>query len=214
MDIIFLELQSYINESSAQVLSNKVTIFEFSGRNTEYEYKYDFGTKKYHIILDAGISLSADGKADSFLTYESKAPISLNQNLVWPNVDAVKEYYSEDNLAVVKPTRPAVTKTPINNFCNATSPEQPDMGINEVSGGYRFDASDKKITFELRLNTSRSKEGYSSPIQKILLGFSEDDTWGNDFIISCDTHRHMSAFGQWKVVVFHNFNFTSSKKWK
>ena len=195
-------------------MPNKVIIFEFSGRETEYEYKYDFGTKKYHVILDAGVSLSADGKSESFLNYESESPISLNQNLTWPNVDAVKETYSEDDLAVVKPTRPVVIKMPINKFCKATSPEQPDMGMNEVSGGYRFDASDRKVTFELRLNTSRSKEGYSSPIQKILLGFSEDDTWGNDFVISCDTHRHMSAFGQWKVVVFHNFNFTSSKKWK
>ena len=156
--------------------------------------------------MDAGISLSSDGKAESFLTYESESAMSLNQNLVWPNVDAVRETKSKDNLAVVKPTRPVATKMPINNFCKATSPEQPDMGLNEVSGGYRFDASDRKFTFELRLNTSRSKEGYSSPIQKILLGFSEDDTWGNDFIISCDTHRHMSAFGQWKVLFFHDFN--------
>ena len=80
--------------------------------------------------------------------------------------------------------------------------------MNEVSGGYRFDALDKKVTFELRLNTSRSKEGYSSPIQKILLGFSEDEIWGNDFIISCDTHRHMSAFGQWKVLIFHDLGFS------
>ena len=189
-------------------MPNKVTIFQFSGRDTEYEYKYDFGTKNYHVILDAGMSLSSDGKAESFLSYESKSPISLNRNLVWPNVDAVRETNSEENLAVVKPTRPVVTKTPINNFCKVTSPEQPDMGMNEVSGGYRFDALDKKVTFELRLNTSRSKEGYSSPIQKILLGFSEDEIWGNDFIISCDTHRHMSAFGQWKVLIFHDLGFS------
>ena len=145
------------------------------------------------------MSLGSDGKLLSFKKYESDSPISLNQNLVWPHVDAVKEMYSEDSLSTFTPTEITVPELLLNNFCTGTSPEQSDTGKNEVSGGYVLNALEKKVTFELRLNTSRSKEGYSSPLQTILLGLSEDKNWGNDLVISCDTHRHISAFGQWKV---------------
>ena len=149
--------------------------------------------------MDAGISLSTDGKSESFITYASEYPIPLNQNSIWPQNDAPKDINSEYNTAIAKPTRPIDKNQPTKNFCTESSPEKLDIGLNEVSGAYVFDSSSQKVIFELRLNTTRSKKGYSSPIQKILLGFSEDKEWGNDFVISCDTHRHMSAFGQWKV---------------
>ena len=112
----------------------------------------------------------------------------------------------DDNHSLAKSTRPITEVKPTNSFCKAISPEMSDMGTNEVSGAYVFDASEKKVFFEIKLVTKRSKEGYSSPVQKILLGFSEDEKWGNDFVISCDTHRHMSAFGQWKVNFLFHFN--------
>ena len=149
--------------------------------------------------MDAGISLSADGKSEAFITYASEYPIPLNQNSIWPQNDAPKDIDSEYNTAIAKPTRPIDKNQPTKNFCTESSPKKLDIGLNEVSGAYVFDSSRQKVIFELRLNTTRSKKGYSSPIQKILLGFSEDKEWGNDFVISCDTHRHMSAFGQWKV---------------
>ena len=169
------------------------------GAEKDYGYQFNFGLNKYYVILDAGTSLGTDGKPISFKTYESDSPISLNQNLIWPHVDAVMETYSEVKLSTFLPTQITVPESSVNQFCSGTSPEQSDMGRNDVSGGYVFNPSEKKVTFELKLNTTRSKEGYSSPLQKILLGFSEDKTWGNDLVISCDTHRHISAFGQWKV---------------
>ena len=158
--------------------------------------------------MDAGISQGTDGKSESFITYESEYPIPLNQNLIWPQNDAAKRINFEYRTSIAKPTRPIDKKQPTHNFCIASSPENLNIGLNEVSGAYVFDSSHQQVFFELRLNTTRSKEGYSSPIQKMLLGFSEDKDWGNDFVISCDTHRHMSAFGQWKVkYIFHQSLF-------
>ena len=158
--------------------------------------------------MDAGISLSNERKSESFITYGSEYPIPLNQNLIWPQNDAPEHINSEFTTDIAKPTRPIAKKQPTQNFCTASTPEKLDIGLNEVSGAYVFDSSHQQVIFELRLNTTRSKEGYSSPIQKMLLGFSEDKDWGNDFVISCDTHRHMSAFGQWKVkYLFHQSLF-------
>ena len=47
--------------------------------------------------MDAGISLSADGKSESFITYASEYPIPLNQNSIWLQNDAPKDINSEYN---------------------------------------------------------------------------------------------------------------------
>ena len=52
----------------------------------------------------------------------------------------------------------------------------------------------------LRVKTD-VKEGISDKtMTKIVLGISEDNDWGDDLLISCDTHRHISALGEIKVV--------------
>jgi hypothetical protein len=87
-----------------------------------------------------------------------------------------------------------------NSFCSFDTMEPYGNVYLDLSGAYSYDANSKKITFELKLNYL--KPNNKPPIQKIVLGFSEDDAWGDDMVISCDTHPHISAFGHYKVKVF------------
>lgn len=98
--------------------------------------------------------------------------------------------------------------SPMNSFCNSSTLHEPNTNQQfetphpNLFGAYRYDHDSKKITFELKLRIDEPNEDNQTPLQMIVLGFSEDDKWGDDLIISCDLHPHISAFGRRKVTLF------------
>ena len=85
-------------------------------------------------------------------------------------------------------------------FCNIEISEEQK---HHISGRYLYNAAEKKVTFDLKLKVDKAEERKSGSIQMIALGISEDDNWGNDLLITCDTQPHISAFGLQKVHVFY-----------
>ena len=160
------------------------------------------GTSKYFILLDAGRRDKETNGLISIKSYGSETAIPLNQNLAWPHSEAVKEIsFGEPNLPSKPPNIHRQTSS-MNSFCSDVTMDQSRNVYSDLSGTYNYNADSKKVTFELKLNTTNPNEGNKPPIQMIVLGFSDDDEWGEDLIISCDTHPHISAFGNWKVKLF------------
>ena len=155
-----------------------------------YEYKLNLGTMDYFVFLEAG-KRNIENKLISIKSSATNTAIPLYQNLIWPMETQVSRAIETYTQTTEKKEKYSGT------FCDM---QMSEGDRHQMSGYYDYNAEDKKVTFALIL-TNGQTSGSVSTMTKIVLGISEDNDWGNDLLISCDTHRHISALGEIKVVI-------------
>ena len=155
-----------------------------------YEYKLNLGTMDYFVLLEAG-KRNKENKLIAIKSHITNTAIPLYQNLIWP---------MESQVSTAIEMSAQTTENKENYFGTFCNMQLSEGNRHQMSGSYNYNAEDKKVTFDLIL-TNGQTSGNVSEMTKIVLGISEDNEWGNDLLISCDTHRHISALGQIKVII-------------
>ena len=146
--------------------------------------------------MDAGIIEKLSDNLISFKKSETDYAVPLHKKLVWSSAGTKNRVFDEDSNYLGEEEDYLVTTTnpyAYNGFCAEN--------INQtMSGTYHYNLTVKTITFKLKMDLEMMRGLLLSPVEYIGLALSEDETLGDDLMISCNINPHISAFGHWKVI--------------